>query len=515
MKRFMIMLFLIWCMACSDFLEPKSQSEYVPKDASALNEMLLGEAYVQANDQAEILNILLLLDDDVTCTDSLGELDRETEASSISFIQSLYSWQPDCFALRDNLNSTGMYQTAWEVLYEYILGANAALDYIDDVAGTDEEKNNVKAQAFALRAFYYFQLVNLWGAPYNFDRTALGVPLKLTSALENMELPRNTVEEVYAQIVEDLDNAEKLYNALPEEMQFKRNYRTSLPMVQLLQSRVYLYMEEWEKAVEKAQEVIDNPNFSLQDLNDVQRLDEMSPYYNFVSMECPESIWLFGNIESYINLADLVMYISDPKDEDASLLETNFFNVSPDLLVRYAEDDLRKESYILRSLYEDVWGERHVGGYIPYGKFRVNDDFEPVNSSYFAHAFRLSEAYLNLAEAAAMCGEEERALVVLNTLRSNRFVTGCDYEVLGLTGNALVDKIREERRLELCFEGHRWFDLRRYGMPSIVHEWKENGEVTRRYMLEEKDPFYTLPIPQDVMSKNRRLVQNPLSEERL
>ena len=512
MKRLLLFIFPVLCVACSDFLEPKSESEYIPEDASALNEMLLGEAYIHPDGGAEILNMLLLLDDDVMCTDSAGELNMVTGAPDVAFLQALYSWQPDVFVTWTSSTATIMNQSAWQVFYEYILGANAALDYIDDVIGTDDEKNNVKAQALALRAYYYFQLVNMWGAPYNADKTALGVPLKLTSALEAKELPRNTVEEVYAQIVADLEEAERLYASLPEDMQFKRDYRTSLPMVQLLKSRVYLYMEDWEQAAAEARKVIDNPNFELLDLNTAQTTTA-SPFYNLVSMDCPETIWVFGDILWYIKLADFQMNIPDPTDE-SMVVETNFFNASSDLLSRYVENDLRKDNYILRDLYEDYWGDRYVGGYLPFGKFRVDGDYMPVANDNFAFAFRLSEAYLNLAEAAAMDGDEETALSALNALREKRFATGSDYEVSGLTGEALVEKIREERRLELCFEGHRWFDLRRYGMPSIAHEWKENGQVIRRYVLEEKDPFYTLPIPQNVMEANRQLVQNPLSAAR-
>lgn len=513
MKRLLLLLiFPVLIVACSDFLEPKSESEYIPEDASALNEMLLGEAYIQPDLGGEIMNMLLLLDDDVMCTDSVGEISLVRYGQYLPFLQALFSWQPDVFVVWENSSASIMNQSAWEVYYDYILGANAALDYIDDVMGTEDEKNNVKAQALALRAYYYFQLVNIWGAPYNADKTALGVPLKLTSALEAKELPRNTVEEIYTQIVKDLEEAERLYSSLPEDMQFKRDFRTSLPMVQLLKSRVFLYMENWEQAAIEARKVIDNPNFELMDLNSIQKTTA-EPYYNFISMECSEAIWLFGRISTYINLVDIDMEIPDPYNESATM-ETVFFNASSDLLNRYEKDDLRKENYILRSLFEDSMWERHIGGYLPFGKFKVDGDYAPVNGENFAHAFRLSEAYLNLAEAAAMNKDEGTALEMLNALREKRFVTGSDYEVEGLSGEALLDKIREERRLELCFEGHRWFDLRRYGMPSITHEWKENGQVVHRYVLEEGDLFYTLPIPQNVMEANRQLVQNPLPAAR-
>lgn len=516
MRRLLYFLLLpLLTMACSDFLEPKSENEYIPENASSLNEMLLGEAYLGPDAYDSILDLLLLLDDDVMCTDSLGEIDTEIStlfnAYDVDAVRALYSWQSDVFELVANTPTNIFRKSPWSTCYEYIVGANAALDYIDGVSGTEDEKNNVKAQALALRAFYYFQLVNLYGAPYNADKTALGVPLKTTSALEARELPRNTVEEIYDQIVADLVEAERLYTSLPEEMQFKRNLRTSLPMVQLLLSRVYLYMENWGQAAIEAQKVVDNPNFELMDFNHITYPSTSPDYYNFISMDCPETIWLFGRINSYIHLAEIKMVIDDPENPGETL-ETNFFHASSDLLNRYERDDLRKDNYILRSR-ENM--SNYIGGYLPYGKFKVNIYYQPdAGIQYFSNAFRLPEAYLNLAEAAALNGDEDTALKVLNALRQKRFITGSDYEVSGLTGDALVEKIREERRLELCFEGHRWFDLRRYGMPSITHEWKENGKVVHRYVLSEDDLFYTLPIPPEVLEANRQLDQNPLAPAR-
>lgn len=103
--------------------------------------------------------------------------------------------------------------------------------------------------------------------PYNHNKKALGVPLKISSELTSTLPARNTVEEVYTQIEKDLNEAEKFYLSLPESSQFSKNYRTSLPMVQLLKSRVYLHMERWSEAAEYADKVISDWSFSLVDLN--------------------------------------------------------------------------------------------------------------------------------------------------------------------------------------------------------------------------------------------------------
>ena len=99
------------------------------------------------------------------------------------------------------------------------------------------KKNHIKAQSYALRAFYYYMLVNQYGLPYNYNKESLGVPLKLDSKMReegNILMKRNTVEEVYRQIVTDLNEAERLFQGLSTSLQYEPNYLVSLPMVQII-----------------------------------------------------------------------------------------------------------------------------------------------------------------------------------------------------------------------------------------------------------------------------------------
>ena len=72
-------------------------------------------------------------------------------------------------------------------------------------------------------------------------------------------------------------------------------------------------------------------------------------------------------------------------------------------------------------------------------------------------------------------------------------------EPTGLTGDALKTFIKNERRKELVLKGNDGFDLRRYGMPQIVHRWGEQV-----YTLKQNDPSYTMPIPDAVLIKNKK-----------
>ena len=498
--------------ACGDFLEPNSESEFVPKDATSLNELLLGEAY-QRNDM-EGFNIFLgLLDDDIEA----APYQTPNEGFDGNRYLATFTWQPDMYKMMEEANSGHI--NIYEKYYEVILGTNAVLDYLPTVKDTEENINKVKAQAHALRGFYYFNLVNIFGQPYNVNPEAPGVPLKLTSGIEesNDYLKRKSVGEVYEQILKDLHTAEETYLALPASEQWSDNYRTSLPMVQLLLSRVYLYMENWDKAAEYAKFVMDNRQFSLVDLNDVpvEGTDaEGKPirnYYVFPTYKSSETIWPYGKVE------DMFKWTYQGANSVNSATGNKmhaYFQASQELLDTYVDYDLRLTRYIVKAPTGDANGTLMN---MAYGKVNVGTSYYlPEHATgVFGRCLRLSEAYLNYAEAKAMAGSLDEAAGAINALREKRFdPEDFDNETFA-SQEELVGFIRDERRRELCFEGHRWFDLRRWGMPSFTHKWHNDAESTHTYRLEENDLLYTLPLPDEALQKNSSLEQNELPAKRM
>ncbi len=488
---------------CGDFLEPDSKSEFVPDDATSLNELLLGEAY-QRNDMEGFSIYLGLMDDDIEA----APYQTATDGFDANKYLASYTWQPDMYQVMEEANSGHI--NIYERYYEVILGANAVIDYIPEVVDTEFNINKVKAQAYALRAFYYFNLVNLYGQPYNVDPEALGVPLKLNSGIEesNDYLARKTVGQVYEQILEDLHTAEETYFAMPEESRWEPNFRTSLPMVQLMLSRVYLYMENWEKAAYYAQEVMKNENFRLFDLNSIT--EEIS-YVVYPTYSSCETIWSYGSI------SDMFEWTHDYANQTNNITNAKmhaYFQASESLLSTYDDFDLRLLRYIVQAPVPSTGSYM----YMAYGKVNVGYTyFLPEHAEgIFGRSLRLSEAYLNYMEACAMIGGERigDAVEALNELREKRFDPE-DFEELEFDNNEeLIEFIKDERRRELCFEGHRWFDLRRWGMPSITHIWHNNATSSSTYRLQEGDLQYTLPIPDEAFEKNNSLVQNELAGKR-
>lgn len=508
--------------SCGDFLEPKSNTEYNPEEVEGLNEMLLGVSYPSATSTG-FFGFTSILDDDVTARPYVAtpasELTSYYLGSNVISAQILYGWTDDYENETIRRGGATGSMVMYRNLYKFIVGANAALDYVDAARGSENDKRNVRAQAYALRALFYFQLTNIYGAPYITNPNALGVPLKLTSQIEEGILDRNTVRECYEQIVSDLLASIKNYTEMGDSHTWSKNYRTSLPMAQLLLSRVCMYMGEWEKAAQYAQMVINNGQFSLYDLNDYNIPTPSSSQYNylaFTSYNYQETIWLFGNPR------DLLSY-------NVQLLGTAtashpaLFNASSELLASYEEktssgDDLRKGHYIVGEKYQYVNGLKRAYGKIAMDTYSTGR-WPLSGSAYFGSAFRLSEAYLNYAEAHAMMkkegiagGSTEEALSALNTLREKRIakarfvnLTTTDFA----TPDELVGFARNERRRELCFEGHRWFDLKRYGMPEIKHLWYDDSNQTgTELILSERGSFYAIPIPPSIRQENTNLDPN-------
>ena len=134
------------------------------------------------------------------------------------------------------------------------------------------------------------------------------------------------------------------------------------------------------------------------------------------------------------------------------------------------------------------------------------------------HFFRLGEIYLNYAEACIGLGQEDEAKTYLNMLRARAGMPD-----ITETGQALVDKYRNERRVELAFEEHRYFDVRRWMIAPQALNRNANGIVievpfggTPQYEASKvqdrawNDKMYFIPIVQDEMNRNSNLVQNPL-----
>ena len=463
--------------SCGDFLKEVSQDEFEPETTDSYTELLNGEGYVffQALD-----GLTWYMSDDVDGNPDATNMLSFTDVQMA--YQDVFAWQSYMF---QSLKDASTEDRTYENYYEAIMVCNVIADNVMESDGSEADKNRTLAEALTLRAYYYLQLVNIFATPYNDDRSApdqrLGVPLVTKAEIRD----EGTVAEVYEQITEDIERACELFDANPQDLGV---YRVNSVAAHLIASRIYLYMEDWDKCIEHATTALAGaPGLCyLPDYTYDNSYAPINASNTVVSSTFPETIFLFG-----FRLSD--QFMGSP------------INLSSDLVNCFTDaNDSRRGKYFAET---PAYLNTYAYQYFKFGR------------SEQTYVWRTAELYLNRAEAYAEKYREgdnasgQLAVDDLNELRRNRITNYTDY-TLG-TADELVDFCRLERRRELFMEGHRWFDLRRYGMPSIQHTWVSVDGRRTTYTLQEKDPGYVVPFSQDVLDRNPKLQQNELAADRV
>ena len=389
--------------------------------------------------------------------------------------------------------------------YNSAYNTNVVIDNIDEAVGAvldmtevERTRKHIKGEAYALRAFRYFYLVNMYAAPYDpaTCATTPGIPVNLETTADDKAYRRVSLEKVYGQIVDDLKNAIPL---LEENLMETGKTRFSALAAKALLARVYLYMQEWDLAIEQAKDVI-QANKTLFDLRNPL-------FYTEAPFEWSEEA-LPGN--GYLNTDNSNVLFVNGINEICELLggdnAISLFRPSKDLDNAYDKGDVRR-CYFIRHTYS---------GKLRYVKHRYYDEVYlnfvlQLSSDYgYSRGIRTEEMYLILAEAYAHKTDGiATAVGYLNTLREAKFREE-DFETYGrlhsedFTQQTLLEEIWKERRLELCFEEHRWFDLRRTTRPPMTHKGLKGTST-----LQENDLRYVLQIPQKELSVNPQIGANP------
>jgi hypothetical protein len=451
MKKYYILLFLLGTLfsSCEDYLAEESQDLIVPKSGQDLKELLYYEAYWNSIDH---VNSYL----DVMTDDAEDHLKRWGFGGDKRIkVKGYYTWQQKPEFIEDG---SVVNDNAWSEYYHDILIANIVLNEVNSVSVDPAEADDIRAEALFIRAYSYFMLLNLYGEPFDAAtaETALGVPINLDHSVKEKQYTRASVANVYAQINEDIETAIELFESCGIE---KTIYRISKNAAKVLACRSYLFQNNQAKVMQYATEVINE----LPALEDLNRANSELTFYNFNN---PEIIYSYGLFDSY-------------RYQFSSLAKARFV-ASSELIDMYTSNDLRKKFYFAAS----------SGRYLP-GKSSFN------SVGVFGKAIRNVEAYLCRAEVHALQGAVQKALDDLNYIRSYRF--SADHE-LTADATTILQLVRDERRRELSLEEIRWFDLRRYGCPEITHTYTDytTKEVTT-FVLPEKDPAYTLPVPNEVL----------------
>ncbi len=411
--------------------------------------------------------------------------------------------------------------------YRVIANANLFLSQIDDIEGDQDTIDDMKGQAYAARAYAYFCLVRWFGeTAYTQDSSGRGVPLALeyVDELDSYNLPRNTVEEVYDQIVLDLEAAESTVVS----SDYKGYIDASA--VAALQAQVYLNMGEWALASTYAKKAY--ASFSLLDEDgylagfsetnsetiwEQRYVDSDTDVYlsrGSFQYVCEDITITDNNEDGVVNLDD---YNTTTTGEDF-VFGYNSFRVTQVFIDLFEETDFRKKMFP-KNLFSDgtefgaVYPEytyaqySGVKGYLA-NKFRHESD---VLGQGDTPRIRASEMYLIEAEAEANLSNYSAAQAALLVIKQR-----ADSSVLSVTetGQDLLDEIYLERRKELFYEGHRFFDLKRLDLDldrtaSADDQWSDFTDIGQSdaYILPKNSTskYFCLPIPQDEIDANTAL----------
>ena len=459
----------------------------------------------------------------VTTTDNAYNTANDAEAALVgaydSFSQEYYIWDnilfndvisdnyyaggdnPEIYAIEDlNITPTNSRLfNNWSQIYNAIAKANIVLEKVPGIADPQLDqggrREQILGEASFLRAYHYYQLAKMWG----------GVPLitkpVASTAPEHTQLPRASVDEVYAQIIADLEFAAANLPDVYSDDASVNKARASKGAANALLAKVHAQkpVPDYNKVLQHANAVISSPaGYTL--LEDFNHLWDGNHYNNAESIM---EVQFVGGTEANWG-PQLLLPPSLSGDT-----WRKFVVPSQDLVNAFDEegDVERKNATILfeTAPWSDEFWSVEVGGNIPFAyKWKSANGWASTNRQYL---LRLGDIVLLKAEALNELGDTEAARVEVDRIR--------DRAGLGPTPASnqteMALAIEKERRLELAQEAQRWDDLRRYGRAvEVMNNLKEidlRTNTVKEYNMSPDEIW--LPIPQSERNRNLQLGQNP------
>jgi hypothetical protein len=375
----------------------------------------------------------------------------------------------------------------WAAFYNGIARANNVLTYVPEMDFTQSDKDRIVGEVYFLRAYFYFILTLNWG-----DVPLVTAPY--TTVSDDMKVPRNPREEVYAQIIDDLNNADMLLPVQQPNAQ-KNLIRANKMSAEALLCNVYLTRgyqsfgstDDFQKAADFANTIINSGYYQLESGNNYRNIFSksgskeviMEVKYDYTISETNGLCLMFlprsySENRGWGGDANVLptKLITDEHETGDLRTDVNFQTV-PDPAVNY-DHELAGMPYVAK----------YPGTVVQEGVIRYGD------SPWIL--FRLSDVILMRAEALVKMDHAGDAADLVNVIRNRAGLPN----TTASSNEDVADAIQQERLYELCFEGKRWYDLIRTG---LINEVKPDfiGKIL-------------LPVPQSDIDRNPNLLpQNP------
>ena len=400
-----------------------------------------------------------------------------------------------------NNSDNGYGQTYWTSRYRGIANANLAIAKIPEINMDEAAKNMYLGEARFFRAFYYYDLVRIFG-----EVPLITEPVSLGS--EDMYPDPSSVEAIYNQIVEDLLIAETL--GLPYT---DASGRVSLGAVKSLLSSVYLTMagfplqkgtEYYQRAADKANEVITSGEYTL--------------FTSYDHLHDPAK----KNVEENIFMVQFAAFVQ-PSNWQTSIIpynqgisaysdETGAIFANKEFVESYEEGDKRAKEkefyYSTYTLSQDRGTTVDLGGYYIYKHFDEEAHLSTTSSDLNWPLMRYAEILLIYAEASnEVSGPSANAYEAINMMRRRAELPELD----GLSQSDFREAIWRERWYELSFENKTWYDMARLRKAFNVATRQFEDFVGHQFSygptLKERELLF--PIPTAEIRNNSKLTQNP------
>ena len=394
------------------------------------------------------------------------------------------------------------YSGFWSSGYNTILQANNIISNVKQLIadGTDSsDLEDILGQALTARALLHFDLCRLYGKPYNYDKSSYGVPV-VTEPLDAAAQPlRNTVEEVYTQVVKDLNEAAPLLKK-GKNLGYINYYAN-----QAILGKVYMYMDNFSGALSCFKNVIDSGVYSLytpdkwvaswKEQNGSESIFELAIYPN----------------EGDLGGSAIGVYFRK-RAHGTSSAYGNFY-VSTYWKNIMDEDDVRWGIMTYDHLYgtsdggtRSTWKD---ACYKYSGDTELAGDGKSTSTAVNIKVMRLSEVYLLAAEAAFRGGSKEAAAEYLNAIAKRN-----PNYVAWTSSTVSLDEIFKEYRREMLGEGKVFYEAMRQNRTLEYEDdaWGFGTTSTYRTLTVDRTFFRTiLPIAESEINSNPGIgaQQNP------